>query len=45
MKEHAGRGAGARKCEERESLRRKKDLVKRFVEARDMYMEAMDGLA
>ena len=37
------RGAGARKGEERE--RRKKDLVKRFVEARDMYMEAMDGLA
>ena len=40
-----GHGAGSSKWEERESLRRKKDLVERFVEARDMYMEAMDGLA
>ena len=45
LKEHAGRGAGLSKWEERESLRRKKDLVKWFVEARVMHMEAMDGLS
>jgi len=43
LKEHTGRGPGARRWEERE--RRKKGLVKRFGEARDVYMEVRDGLA
>ncbi|KAF8065043.1 BRO1-domain-containing protein [Lyophyllum atratum] len=43
LKEHAGRGAGARKWEERE--RRKKDTVRRFKGARDGYMEVRDGIA
>ncbi|TFK52925.1 BRO1-domain-containing protein [Heliocybe sulcata] len=43
LKDMAGRGAGARKWEERE--KRKKDTVKRFSRARDVYMEARDGLA
>lgn len=43
LKDHAGRGPGARKWEERE--RRKKDVVKRFSRARDVYMEVRDGVA
>jgi len=43
LKEHAGRGPGARKWEERE--KRKKDTVRRFSKARDGYMEVRDGLA
>jgi len=43
LKELAGRGPGARKWEERE--KRKNDTVKRFSRARDIYMEARDGLA
>ncbi|KAF7795702.1 hypothetical protein EIP86_006867 [Pleurotus ostreatoroseus] len=43
LKDLAGRGPGARKWEERE--RRKKDVVKRFSRARDVYMEVRDGLA
>ncbi|KAH9474563.1 Vacuolar protein-sorting protein BRO1 [Psilocybe cubensis] len=43
LKELAGRGAGARKWEERE--KRKKDTVRRFSRARDGYMEVRDGLA
>ncbi len=43
LKDHASRGPGARKWEERE--RRKKDTVKRFSRARDGYMEVRDGLA
>ena len=38
---HTGCGAGGRKWEERE----RKDLVKRFVGARDMHMEVVDWLA
>ena len=40
---HTGRREGGRKWEERE--RKKKGLMKWFVEPRDMYMGAMDGLA
>ncbi|GLB39730.1 putative BRO1-domain-containing protein [Lyophyllum shimeji] len=43
LREHAGRGPGARKWEERG--RRKKDTVRRFANARDGYMEVRDGLA
>lgn len=43
LKEHAGRGSGARKWEERE--RKKKDVVRRFSNGRDIYMEVRDGLA
>ncbi|KAF9484066.1 BRO1-domain-containing protein [Pholiota conissans] len=43
LKDHAGRGAGARKWDERE--KRKKDTVRRFSRARDGYMEVRDGLA
>jgi hypothetical protein len=43
LKEHAGRGPGARKWEERE--RKKKDVVRRFSNVRDIYMEIRDGLA
>lgn len=43
LKEHAGRGPGARKWEERE--KKKKDVVRRFSNARDIYMEVRDGLA
>ena len=43
LKEHAGRGAGARKWDERE--KKKKDTVRRFSRARDGYMEVRDGLA
>lgn len=43
LRDLAGRGPGARKWEERE--KRKKDTVKRFSRARDIYMEARDGLA
>lgn len=43
LKELAGRGAGARKWEERE--KRKVETVKRFAKARDGYMEVRDGLA
>jgi ALIX V-shaped domain binding to HIV len=43
LKDLAGRGAGARKWEERE--KNKKDTVRRFSRARDGYMEVRDGLA
>ena len=43
LKDFAGRGAGARKWEERE--KKKKDTVRRFSRARDGYMEVRDGLA
>ena len=43
LKELAGRGAGARKWEERE--KRKVETIKRFGKARDGYMEVRDGLA
>ncbi|KAF8152985.1 BRO1-like domain-containing protein [Crassisporium funariophilum] len=43
LKDHAGRGAGARKWDERE--KKKKDTVRRFSRARDSYMEVRDGLA
>ena len=43
LKDLAGRGAGARKWEERE--KNKKDTVRRFSRARDAYMEVRDGLA
>jgi hypothetical protein len=43
LKDVAGRGAGARKWEERE--KRKKDAVRRFSRTRDGYMEVRDGLA
>ena len=43
LKDLAGRGAGARKWEERE--KKKKDTVRRFSRARDVYMEVRDGLA
>jgi tyrosine-protein phosphatase non-receptor type 23 len=43
LKDLAGRGAGARKWDDRE--KRKKDTVRRFSRARDVYMEIRDGLA
>ncbi len=43
LKDIAGRGPGAKKWEERE--KRKKDTVRRFSRARDVYMEVRDGLA
>ncbi|KAF5314217.1 hypothetical protein D9758_018179 [Tetrapyrgos nigripes] len=43
LRDTAGRGAGARKWEERE--KKKKDTVRRFSKARDGYMEVKDGLA
>jgi len=43
LKDLTGRGAGARKWEERE--KKKKDTVRRFSKARDGYMEVRDGLA
>ncbi|KDR77016.1 hypothetical protein GALMADRAFT_139043 [Galerina marginata CBS 339.88] len=43
LKDLAGRGAGARKWDERE--KKKKDTVRRFSRARDGYMEVRDGLA
>ncbi|PFH50866.1 hypothetical protein AMATHDRAFT_3599 [Amanita thiersii Skay4041] len=43
LKDLAGRGAGARKWDERE--KKKKDTVRRFSRARDIYMEIRDGLA
>ena len=43
LKDLAGRGAGARKWEERE--KNKKDTVRRFSRTRDGYMEVRDGLA
>ncbi|PPQ68084.1 hypothetical protein CVT25_014247 [Psilocybe cyanescens] len=43
LRDLAGRGAGARRWEERE--KRKKDTVRRFSRARDGYMEVRDGLA
>ncbi|KAK0223719.1 BRO1-domain-containing protein [Armillaria fumosa] len=43
LKDLAGRGPGARKWEEREKC--KKDTVRRFSRARDVYMEVRDGLA
>ncbi|KAK2460854.1 hypothetical protein APHAL10511_007324 [Amanita phalloides] len=43
LKDLAGRGAGARKWDERE--KRKKDTVRKFSRARDVYMEIRDGLA
>ncbi|THG94683.1 hypothetical protein EW145_g8096, partial [Phellinidium pouzarii] len=43
LKDLAGRGPGARKWEERE--RRKKDTMRKFTRARDVYMEIRDGLA
>ncbi|KAI0752567.1 BRO1-domain-containing protein [Daedaleopsis nitida] len=43
LRDMAGRGPGAKKWEERE--KRKKDTVRRFSRARDVYMEVRDGLA
>ncbi|KAF9556817.1 BRO1-domain-containing protein [Agrocybe pediades] len=43
LKEHVGRGPGAKKWEERE--KRKRESVRRFGRARDGYMEVRDGLA
>lgn len=43
LKDSAGRGPGAKKWDERE--KRKKDTVRRFSRARDVYMEIRDGLA
>ena len=43
LKDLAGRGPGVRKWDERE--RKKKDVVRRFSNARDVYMEVRDGLA
>ncbi|KAI1792735.1 BRO1-domain-containing protein [Ganoderma leucocontextum] len=43
LRDLAGRGPGAKKWEERE--KRKKDTVRRFSRARDVYMEVRDGLA
>ncbi len=43
LKDLAGRGAGARKWDDRE--KRKKETVRRFSRARDVYMEIRDGLA
>ncbi|KAH9925050.1 BRO1-domain-containing protein [Epithele typhae] len=43
LRDLAGRGSGAKKWEERE--KRKKDTVRRFSRARDVYMEVRDGLA
>lgn len=43
LKDLAGRGPGAKKWEERE--KRKKDTIRRFSRARDVYMEVRDGLA
>ncbi len=43
LKDLAGRGPGARKWDERE--KRKKETVRRFSRARDIYMEVRDGLA
>ena len=43
LKDLAGRGQGARKWDERE--KRKKETVRRFSRARDVYMEVRDGLA
>ena len=43
LKDMAGRGPGAKKWEERE--KRKKETVRRFSRARDVYMEVRDGLA
>ena len=43
LRDLAGRGPGAKKWEERE--KRKKETVRRFSRARDVYMEVRDGLA
>ena len=43
LRDHASRGPGAKKWEERE--KRKKDTIKRFSRARDGYMEVRDGIA
>jgi len=43
LRDHASRGPGAKKWEERE--KRKKDAIKRFSRARDGYMEVRDGIA
>ncbi|KAH9903210.1 BRO1-like domain-containing protein [Cubamyces lactineus] len=43
LRDMAGRGPGAKKWEERE--KRKKETVRRFSRARDVYMEVRDGLA
>ncbi|KAJ8700569.1 bck1-like resistance to osmotic shock [Pleurotus ostreatus] len=43
LKDSAGRGPGAKKWDERE--KRKRDTVRRFSRARDVYMEIRDGLA
>lgn len=43
LKDLAGKGPGARKWEERE--RRKRDTMRKFTHARDVYMEIRDGLA
>ncbi|EGO01168.1 hypothetical protein SERLA73DRAFT_105749 [Serpula lacrymans var. lacrymans S7.3] len=43
LRDLAGRGPGAKKWDERE--KRKKDTVRRFSRARDVYMEVRDGLA
>ena len=43
LRDLAGRGPGARKWEERE--RRKRETMRRFTHARDVYMEIRDGLA
>lgn len=43
LRNEVGRGAGARRWDERE--RRKRETVVRFERARDRYMEVRDGLA
>ncbi|KAJ7594371.1 BRO1-like domain-containing protein [Mycena floridula] len=43
LKDAGGRGAGARRWDERE--KRKKDTVRRFQRTRDGYMEVRDGVA
>lgn len=43
LKDHAGRGSGAKKWNERE--KRKQDTIRRFCRVRDGYMEVRDGIA
>lgn len=43
LKSAGGRGAGAKRWDEREQ--RKKETVRRFSRTRDGYMEVRDGLA
>jgi hypothetical protein len=42
LKDLAGRGAGARKWEEKE--KQKKTIIKRFGRARDTWMEVREGV-